>query len=104
MSIENKVENTEADIIWTATAERFKNKIKNRKDEYLKIGGEDNPHIQPLNDLESAIDDIFPIYEKKNMSIERVQADLKYRIENANTEEESMLYEQILNMIDSREF
>ncbi len=104
MSIENNIENTEANIVWTATAERFKNKIDRKRDEYLKIGGENNPHIQLLNDLESTIDSIFPIYEDKNMTIQQVEDDLKYRIENSDNEDDKVLYEKILNMIDSRDF
>ena len=67
------------------------------------MGGENNPHLPLLNDLESTIDTLFAIYQKQGLSIQQVEEDLKWKVQNNEIEEDRAIHQQILNLIDSRD-
>ena len=81
MSFENRtpIQESEPEISWSATAERFNKKIDEERTKHINIFGDDGGvFLQTLNELELRISELFTTYEKKNLPIKAVEEDLKY--------------------------
>lgn len=105
MSFENKppIQESEPEISWSATAERFNKKIEEERTKYINTFGDDGGILlQKLNELESTISELFSVYEKKGMSIKSVEDDIKYRRDSETDESQKTIHRQILNLIDGR--
>ena len=93
-------------LLWNDTATRFLKKIGDKRDEnesLKKIGVDREGEESDLNLLEEKISELFPVFEKKNMTIKDVEEDLRYRIESEVTgEKDKVIFEQILAMIQVR--
>ena len=105
MTQEKPAMDTEKAIIWTATAERYISKINDRIDELLKYSPDGNDHTLFLNAVKSRIEEMFTVYENKNYTIDKVEEDLKYFIDNPeSSEEDKEIYKQILAFVQVKSF
>ena len=99
----NSAPKSSLEMNWTATGNRLIEKVNLQRSELLKVYGEDSDAapLVVLNNLETRIHDLFPAYENNQMSVDAVEEDLQYQIDNAEGEEEKIILKQIRAMVKS---
>lgn len=105
MTMEKPPQNVEAEIIWAAKAERFIGKVNDEAAKIESIPGVEinkNERWQKLESLKATITELFSVYEAKNFTLEQVEADLEYRIDNEEDENRIKEYKQIKLFVNAR--
>lgn len=88
---------------WDSVAQTYQSKVDKKIDEYIGNFGDDGSLVlKRLTSVKDKIGELFPLYQRKEMTLKQVGDDVSERIERETDEEEEYVLREIKNLLDVR--